>query len=76
MKKIENLGDYFKSELDDFEPELSFKEEYVIHKIQTHNKFYKFDQYYFNIYYAMVFMTSLVLNGLFAVPKGKAKSMV
>lgn len=62
MKNKEHLGDFFKSEFEDFEPELSFKEEQVLHKIQVQNKFYSFDPYHFNVYYALFFVAAFVLN--------------
>lgn len=62
MKNKEQLGDFFKSEFEDFEPELSFKEEQVLHTIQAQNKFHKFDPYHFNVYYALFFVAAFVLN--------------
>lgn len=62
MKERDYIGDFFKAELDDFEPSLSFDELEIIDKIQANNRFYKFSPYNFNIYYAFAILSGFLLT--------------
>lgn len=62
MKERDDIGDFFKAELDDFEPSLSFDELEIIDKIQVNNRFYKFSPYNFNIYYAFAIVSGFLLT--------------
>lgn len=62
MKERDDIGDFFKAELDNFEPSLSFDELEIIDKIQANNRFYKFSPYNFNIFYALAIVSGFLLT--------------
>lgn len=62
MKSTETIGDLFNIEFDDFKPSLSLKELEMIDKEQTKIKFYKFNIYQFNMYYALVILSGFLLT--------------
>lgn len=65
MKKFDSIENLFIEEFQDAETALSLDEIEMMDKLIIKNRFYKFNPFQFNVYYAAAILTSVLINTVF-----------